>query len=90
MSELAKKDIPDSAREALLAAVYLVAKIEGDNKIGQATAWAFSSDKPGANAPETGTIKLATNAHVTAAIKDHEDEFVLIGPNGDVIRSKRR
>jgi hypothetical protein len=74
VSELAEKAIPEDAQKALQAAVYLVAKIEGDNKIGQATAWAFASDK------------LATNAHVTEAIKDHEEEFVLIGPNGDVIK----
>lgn len=74
VSQLAEKQIPTEAQKALRAAVYLVAKIEGDNTIGQATAWAFEP------------AKLATNAHVTEAIKGHEDDFVLIGPNGDKIK----
>ena len=53
LSALAEKDIPGSAQAALQAAVYLVAKKEGGDVIGQATAWAFAPDK------------LATNAHVT-------------------------
>jgi hypothetical protein len=74
VSALAEKQIPAEAQEALQAAVYLVAKIEGGTTIGQATAWAFEPDK------------LATNAHVTEAIKGHEDDFVLIGPNKNVIK----
>jgi hypothetical protein len=81
VSELAKQDISEPAQKALLAAVYLVAKIEGKHKIGQATAWVVASDEP-----DKEPDKLATNAHVTEEIKGHEDEYVLIGPNGHVIK----
>src|SRR5262249_21395564 len=69
MSLVAEKDIPQSAPEALQAAVYLLAKKEKGHDIGLATAWVFAPDK------------LATNAHVTEAIKGHEKDFLLIGPN---------
>ena len=56
--KLAKKAERRSRRQeqqAILEAVYLVAKMEnGDNRIGKATAWAFGPDM------------LATNAHVTS------------------------
>ncbi len=66
-----------SAASKALNAVYLVARKEGANETGQATAWAFESDR------------LATNAHVTEAIKGHEKEFVLITPNGERIAIER-
>jgi hypothetical protein len=77
VSKLAKKDIPQEAQDALQAAVYLVAKLEDDEPVGQATAWAFEPDK------------LATNAHVTEAIKGHEKDFILIGPNKERITIDR-
>jgi hypothetical protein len=71
VSELAEDKISDSAQKALQAAVYLIArKADG---AGVATAWAFDSGQ------------LATNAHVAKDIKDHERDYVLIGPNGDRI-----
>ena len=73
VSKLAEKDIPQSAQQALQAAVYLVAKKGAGSEIGKATAWAFTPDK------------FATNAHVTEAIKGHEKEFVLIGRNKERI-----
>jgi hypothetical protein len=75
-SALAENEIPKDATKALQAAVYLVAKKEGGGETPEATAWAFASDK------------LATNAHVTEAIKGHEKEFELIAPNGDRIDIK--
>ncbi len=75
-SALAENEIPKDATKALQAAVYLVAKKEGGGETPEATAWAFASDK------------LATNAHVTEAIKGHEKEFELIAPNGDRINIK--
>jgi hypothetical protein len=75
-SALAANEIPADATKALQAAVYLVAKKEGGGETPEATAWAFASDK------------LATNAHVTEAIKGHEKEFELIAPNGDRINIK--
>ena len=59
------------AQKALRAAVYLIARKADD--AGVATAWAFE------------TWQLATNAHVAKDIKDHERDYVLIGPNGDRI-----
>jgi hypothetical protein len=73
IGELAEKDIPESAQTALQDAVYLVAKREGT---AQATAWAFAPDK------------LATNAHVTEALKGRENQFILIGPNKESIKIK--
>lgn len=71
VSDLAEDTIPDAAQKALQAAVYLIArKADG---AGVATAWAFDSGQ------------LATNAHVAKDIKDHERDYVLIGPNGDRI-----
>jgi Trypsin-like peptidase domain len=69
VSALAGDKISGSAQKALRAAVYLIArKADG---AGVATAWAFDSGL------------LATNAHVAKDIKDHERDYVLIGPNGD-------
>jgi len=59
--------------EAPEAAVYLVARMDGGIEKAEGTAWAFA---PG---------KLATNAHVTQAIKGREAEFFLVAPNGDKI-----
>jgi Trypsin-like peptidase domain len=59
--------------KTLETAVYLVAKKDGGAEEAEGTAWAFA---PG---------MLATNAHVTAAIKGHEDEFFLKGPDGKEI-----
>lgn len=73
LGELAEKDIPEAAQTALQDAVYLVAKKEGT---AQATAWAFAPDK------------LATNAHVTEALKGRENQFILIGPNKESIKIK--
>jgi len=73
IGELAEKDIPEAAQTALQNAVYLVAKKEGT---AQATAWAFAPDK------------LATNAHVTEALKGRENQFILIGPNKESIKIK--
>lgn len=73
IGELAEKDIPEAAQTALQDAVYLVAKKEGT---AQATAWAFAPDK------------LATNAHVTEALKGRENQFILIGPNKESIKIK--
>jgi len=73
IGELAEKDIPGAAQTALQDAVYLVAKKEGT---AQATAWAFAPDK------------LATNAHVTEALKGRENQFILIGSNKESIKIK--
>jgi len=75
-SDRAEKEIPKAALKTLEAAVYLVAKHEGESEKAEGTAWAFAADK------------LATNAHVTQAIKGHEKEFFLIAPNGDPIKIK--
>ncbi len=76
VSANAAEEIQGAASKALNA-VYLVARKEGANETGQATAWAFEPDR------------LATNAHVTEAIKGHEKEFVLIAPNGERIAIER-
>ena len=75
LTEIAENTIPKSAQETLQKAVYLVAKVNGDNRIGEATAWAFGPDT------------LATNAHVTSQIRD-VDDWVLIGPNGETVKIK--
>jgi len=75
-SERAEKEFSDAALEKLEAAVYLVAKKEGESDKAEGTAWAFAPDK------------LATNAHVTQAIEGHEGQFFLIAPNGQHIEIK--
>jgi hypothetical protein len=72
-AERAKKEFSASTIKKLEDSVYLVARKEGDGEKAEGTAWAFA---PG---------KLATNAHVTEAIKGHEDEFFLIAPDGKSI-----
>ena len=76
VSANAAEEIQGAASKARNA-VYLVARKEGANETGQATAWAFEPDR------------LATNAHVTEAIKGHEKEFLLIAPNGERIAIDR-
>ncbi len=66
----AKDQIPGDMVKTMMQAVYLVVKDDGSGPTPAATAWAF--------APE----KLATNAHVTEAIRAHPDMFYLLGPNG--------
>jgi hypothetical protein len=77
-SELARQQFTEAIKDKLLAAVYLVAKDEGGKPKAQGTAWAFIPD-PSAAEPK---VLLATNAHVTEAIKGHEKEFYLIAPDG--------
>ncbi len=77
-SERAKQEFSKAALDRLEAAVYLVAKKEGEGEMAEGTAWAFGPDKD----------KLATNAHVTEAIKGHESEFFLIAPDGKHIKIK--
>ena len=76
LTEIAENRSTKSAQETLQKAVYLVAKINGDNRIGEATAWAFGPDT------------LATNAHVTSQIRDVKMNWVLIGPNGETVTIK--
>jgi hypothetical protein len=76
VSALAANTIPETAKRALRAAVYLVARKDDGGEIGQATAWAFAPDQ------------LATNAHVAEKIKGHERDYALIGPHGDRIDIK--
>ena len=76
LTQLAESQIDESEQKAVLAAVYLVAKVEGGKDVGKATAWAFAPDK------------LATNAHVTSQINVGKDNWVLIGPNGERIPIK--
>lgn len=76
LTQLAESQIDESEQKAVLAAVYLVAKVEGGKDVGKATAWAFGPDK------------LATNAHVTSQIDVGKDDWVLIGPNGERIPIK--
>ena len=73
----AAKEFSSATLETLEKAVYLVAKDDGGSRKAEGTAWAFA---PG---------KLATNAHVTEAIKGNEDEFFLIGPDGDKIKIEK-
>ncbi len=72
-AERAEKEFRQADLETLQDAVYLVARNDGGVVEAEGTAWAFA---PG---------KLATNAHVTEAIKGHEGEFFLVGPDGDKI-----
>jgi len=72
-AERASKEFSPATLQTLEKAVYLVAKDDGGTDKAEGTAWAFA---PG---------KLATNAHVTEAIKGHEGEFSLIGPDGKKI-----
>ena len=68
-----KEEFSMATLKTLEASVYRVAKMDGGAEESGGTAWAFA---PG---------KLATNAHVTHAIKGHEAEFFLVAPNGDKI-----
>jgi trypsin-like peptidase len=68
-----KEEFSMATLKTLEASVYRVAKMDGGAEESGGTAWAFA---PG---------KLATNAHVTEAIKGHEGEFFLVAPNGDKI-----
>ena len=72
-AERAEKEFSPATLQTLEAAVYLVARMDGGIEKAEGTAWAFA---PG---------KLATNAHVTQAIKGREAEFFLVAPNGDKI-----
>ncbi len=75
-SERAKKEFSEAALARLEAAVYLVAKQEGESEEAEGTAWAFAPNL------------LATNAHVTQALSGHEDEFFLVAPDGTHIKIK--
>ncbi|MGH6736440.1 MAG: trypsin-like peptidase domain-containing protein [Methyloceanibacter sp.] len=73
-SEIAKTEFSPAVLKTLEAAVYLVAKKHGNVDEAAGTAFAFA---PG---------KLATNAHVTEAIKKgYESEYFLVTPNGDKV-----
>ncbi len=72
-AERASKEFSPATLKTLEEAVYLVAQEDGGVEKAQGTAFAFA---PG---------KLATNAHVTEAIKGKEKEFFLVAPNGDKI-----
>ena len=74
LTKRAENEIDQSEQDAALAAVYLVAQVQGDE--GKATAWAFAPNM------------LATNAHVTSKIDGHESDYVLIGPHGERIPIK--
>ena len=54
LAKKAAEEIDDKEQQAILAAVYLVAKMENGVPVGKATAWAFTPNM------------LATNAHVTS------------------------
>ncbi len=73
-AERAAKEFSPATLKTLEDAVYLVAKLDGGVETAEGTAFAFA---PG---------KLATNAHVTEAIKGREAEFFLVAPNGDKIK----
>lgn len=80
-AERAAKEFRQADLDRLAASVYLVARNDGGVDEAEATAWAFQ-----AGDPETGKPGLlATNAHVTEAIKGHESEFFLVGPTGERI-----
>jgi len=84
-AERAEKEFRQADLDRLAAAVYLVARNEGGVEEAEATAWAFE-----AGDPETGKPgMLATNAHVTEAIKGREKEFFLVGPSGEKIEIKK-
>jgi Trypsin-like peptidase domain len=73
-TKLAQEQFSKAVTKRLLGAVYLVVKREGGVPRAEATAWAFAP------------TKLATNAHVTEAIKGTSPgTFYLIGPNGERI-----
>jgi V8-like Glu-specific endopeptidase len=72
----AQKEFSEATLSRLEAAVYLVAKDEGGKPLPEATAWAFAPNL------------LATNAHVTEALKDHLDEFFLVAPDGKYLKIK--
>jgi len=73
----AAKEFSPATLETLEKAVYLVAKDDGGADKAEGTAFAFA---PG---------KLATNAHVTEAIKGREGEFFLIGSDGGKIKIEK-
>ncbi len=73
LAKKAAEEIDDKERQAILAAVYLVAKMENGVPVGKATAWAFAPNM------------LATNAHVTSEMHLKEDTWILIGPKGERI-----
>ena len=76
LAKKAAEEIDDKEQQAILAAVYLVAKMENGAPVGKATAWAFAPDM------------LATNAHVTSQMDLKKDTWVLIGPKGEQIPIK--
>ena len=75
VSAKAKTEFLPEVIDRLEHAVYLVAKDEGGKPLPEATAWAFAP------------TLLATNAHVTEAIKGNDD-FYLVGPDGRHITIK--
>lgn len=84
-AERAEKEFMQADLDGLAASVYLVAHDDGGVEEAEATAWAF---EPGD--PETGKPgQLATNAHVTEAIKGRESEFFLVGPDGERIEIEK-
>ena len=76
-SARAKKEFSEAALARLEAAVYLVAKQEGESEEAEGTAWAFAPNL------------LATNAHVTQALSGHEGEFFLVAPDGKHIKIQK-
>ncbi len=76
LAKKAAEEIDDKEQQAILAAVYLVAKMENGVPVGKATAWAFTPNM------------LATNAHVTSQMDLKKDSWVLIGPKGEQIPIK--
>ncbi len=88
--ERARAEAADRAAKAfrqedlstLQQAVYLVARDDGDAEEAEGTAFAFSAGNPETREPG----RLATNAHVTEAIKGREDSFFLVGPNGERLK----
>ena len=73
-TKLAQEQFSKAVTDRLLGAVYLVVKNDGGVPRAEATAWAFAP------------TKLATNAHVTEAIKGTSPgTFYLLGPNGERI-----
>src|SRR5690606_40860181 len=72
-AERAEKEFRQADLETLQDAVYLLARNDGGVAEAACTAWAFA---PG---------KLATNAHVTEAIKGRESEVFLVAPDGEKI-----
>ena len=73
-AKLAQGQFPKALTDRLRGAVYLVVKNDGGVPKAEATAWAFAP------------TKLATNAHVTEAIKGTSPgAFYLLGANGERI-----